>query len=233
MTTPLDTVRRFYAALGCGDVPAIFSILDAQVEWTEAERFPYYDGTWRGPQAVVDNLLIPIARDWDGFSATAIDFVAQDNRVVALGRYSGSYKRTGRSMTAAFAHVWAVRDGKIVSLVQHTDTAKVLEAMESSDTIASGSGIRAMLNEFVIAKSHDVVEYDGYYYFKRADVRMEWLKPADITESDRACPHGVRFYDVVIGGTRHPRVAWSYEAPRAPLHHLAARMGFWKDVKVH
>jgi hypothetical protein len=48
MTTPVDTVRRFYDALGRGDVSAVLSLLDAQVAWTEAERFPYYGGTWRG-----------------------------------------------------------------------------------------------------------------------------------------------------------------------------------------
>ena len=136
MTTPVDTVRRFYDALGRGDVPAIFLVLDAQVEWTEAERFPYYSGTWHGPQAVLDNLLVPIARDWEGFSATAADFIAQDDRVVALGQYSGTNKRTGRSIAVAFAHVWTVRDGKIISFVQHTDTAKVLEA------VATGSDAR-------------------------------------------------------------------------------------------
>jgi uncharacterized protein len=56
MTTPVDTVRRFYDALGRG-VPSVVSLLAAQVERTEAERFPYYRGTWRGPQAVLDNLL--------------------------------------------------------------------------------------------------------------------------------------------------------------------------------
>ena len=131
MTTPVDIVRRFYDALGRGDVPAILLTLDAQVEWTEAERSPYYSGTWNGPQAVLDNLLVPIARDWEGFSATAADFIAQDDRAVALGQYSGTNKRTGRSIAVAFAHVWTVRNGKIISFVQHTDTAKVLEAMVS------------------------------------------------------------------------------------------------------
>ncbi len=132
MTTPVDTVRRFYDALGRGDVPAVLSVLDAQVEWTEAERFPYYGGTWHGPQAVLDNLFVPLARDWDGFSATAADFVAQGDRVVALGQYTGTYKRTGRSFTAAFAHIWTVHDEKIVGFAMHTDTAKVLEAVEEN-----------------------------------------------------------------------------------------------------
>ena len=92
--------------------------------------------------------------------------------------------------------------------------------------------MKAMLNDRMIAGSDDVVECDGYHYFGRADVRMEWLEQAELTESDRACPHGVRFYDVVIDGARHKRVAWSYEAPLASLHHIAQRMSFWEDVAV-
>src|SRR5579872_6310985 len=113
MTAPIDTVRRFYDALGRGDVPAILALLDPQIEWTEAERFPYYSGTWHGPQAVLDNLLVPLAGDWEGFSAAAHEFIAEGERVVSLGTYSGRFKQTGRPMSAAFAHVWTVRGGKL------------------------------------------------------------------------------------------------------------------------
>jgi len=105
MTPPIETVRRFYDALGRGDVPAVLALLDPGIEWTEAERFPYYSGTWHGPQAVVDNLLVPLSKDWDGFSARAHEFVAQGDRVVSLGTYSGKFKKTGRSFSAAFAHI--------------------------------------------------------------------------------------------------------------------------------
>ncbi len=131
MTTPVDMVRHFYDALGRGDVPAVLALLDAQVEWTEAERFPYYGGTWHGPQAVLDNLLVPLSRDWDGFSATAHEFIGEGDRVVSLGTYSGTFKKTGRSVSAAFAHVWTVRGGKLAKFDMHTDTAKVLEALKS------------------------------------------------------------------------------------------------------
>ena len=131
MTTPVTIVRRFYDALGRGDVPAVLSLLDAQVEWTEAERFPYYGGTWRSPQAVLDNVLKPLAADWAGFSAKAHEFIAEGDRVVALGNYSGTFKKTGRSFSAAFAHVWTVRGGRLASFNMHTDTAKVLEAVQS------------------------------------------------------------------------------------------------------
>ena len=130
MTAPVDTVRRFYDALGNGDVPAVLSLLDAQVQWTEAERFPYYNGTWRGPQAVLANLLKPLSIDWEGFSARAHEFIVEGDRVVSLGTYSGKFKKTGRSFSAAFAHVWTVRGDKLARFDMHTDTAKVLEALK-------------------------------------------------------------------------------------------------------
>ena len=130
MTTPVTIVRRFYDALGRGDVPAVLSLLDAQVEWTEAESFPYYSGTWRNRQAVLDNVLKPLAADWAGFSAKAHEFIAEGDRVVALGTYSGTFKKTGRSFSAAFAHVWTVRGDRLASFNMHTDTAKVLEAVQ-------------------------------------------------------------------------------------------------------
>jgi uncharacterized protein (DUF427 family) len=76
------------------------------------------------------------------------------------------------------------------------------------------------------------VECKGYQYFPQAAVRMEWLEKAEKTADDHACPHGVQFYDVVIGGTRHPRAAWSYEAPLPKMQQVARRFGFWEDVKV-
>lgn len=131
MTTPIDTVRGFYDALGRGDVPGVLALLHSELEWTEAERFPYYGGTWRSPREILDKLFVPLARDWDGFSAKAHDFIAQGERVVSLGVYAGTFKRTGRSMTAPFAHVWTVRDGRIAKFDMHTDTAKVLDALKA------------------------------------------------------------------------------------------------------
>lgn len=42
--TPIDTVKIFYNAIARGDVPSVLAILHPQLEWTEAEGFPYYDG---------------------------------------------------------------------------------------------------------------------------------------------------------------------------------------------
>ena len=51
--------------------------------------------------------------------------------MVSLGTYSGTFKKTGRLLSAAFAHVWTVRGDKLARFDMHTDTAKVLEAMQN------------------------------------------------------------------------------------------------------
>jgi uncharacterized protein (DUF427 family) len=92
--------------------------------------------------------------------------------------------------------------------------------------------MHATVDGQVVAQSNDIIECQGYQYFPRAAVRMDWLQKADKTENDRACPHGVQFYDVVVEGKRHARAAWSYEAPQPKMQQVADRFGFWEDVEV-
>jgi uncharacterized protein (DUF427 family) len=92
--------------------------------------------------------------------------------------------------------------------------------------------MKAMLKGRLIAQSDDIVQRGGYHYFPITAVRMEWLQKAAKTDSDRACPHGVQFYDVVIDATRHERAAWIYEAPLPAMQAVERRVGFWNDVEV-
>ena len=92
--------------------------------------------------------------------------------------------------------------------------------------------MKAIVDGQIVAQGNDVIECKGYQYFPRADVRMDWLEKTDKTPDDRACPHGVQFYDVVVEGRRHPRAAWSYEALRPELSQVGGRFGFWQDVEV-
>ena len=92
--------------------------------------------------------------------------------------------------------------------------------------------MKATIANHVVAESGDIVESGGYAYFPSADVRLDWLQQSPRTGSDKACPHGVRFYDVLVDGVRHERAAWIYEAPKGEMRELAGRFGFWGDVEV-
>jgi uncharacterized protein (DUF427 family) len=92
--------------------------------------------------------------------------------------------------------------------------------------------MKASVDGHTVAQSDDIVACQGYQYFPRQAVRLDWLEKAEKTDNDRACPHGVQFYDVVINGRRHKRAAWSYEKPRPEMAQVGGRFGFWEDVEV-
>ena len=130
-TDPKLAVRAFYEALGRGDAPALQALFANTIAWTEAERFPYFGGTWTSFGEVIGNLLVPLSREWDGFSATSRHLIAEGDEVAAFGAYGGVHKATGKRLSAPFVHHWTVADGKITSFTQYTDTAKVIEATEA------------------------------------------------------------------------------------------------------
>jgi hypothetical protein len=92
--------------------------------------------------------------------------------------------------------------------------------------------MQATLNGHVIADSTDIVQNGGYAYFPADGTRLDLLEKAPKTASDKACPHGVQFYSVLLDGVKAERAAWCYEAPQPRMAEVGGRFGFWKDVKV-
>ncbi len=121
MSQITEIIRGAYAAFAKGDIPTVLGALASNVIWIEAEGGPY-GGTYVGPNAVLENIFMKIGGEWDGYAAVPDEFIANDNTVVALGKYSGKYKATGKSFEAPFVHVWKFMDGKVISFQQHTDT---------------------------------------------------------------------------------------------------------------
>ena len=121
-------IESLYQAFAQGDVPAVLGAMDAGIEWTEAEGFPY-GGTYKGAQSIVENVFMKLATEWDDYLVEPNEFLDAGDKIVTLGNYSGTYKATGRSMSVPFAHVWTVSGGKVIKFVQYTDTLKVSEAL--------------------------------------------------------------------------------------------------------
>ena len=68
---------------------------------------------------------------------------------------------------------------------------------------------------------------------EESSVRMDLLSASPKTDEDRACPHGVQFYDVAGAEGRSERAAWSYEKPTAPaIQRVDHWIGFWNDVEL-
>ncbi|HYF46795.1 MAG TPA: nuclear transport factor 2 family protein [Acidimicrobiales bacterium] len=127
---PVDIVKAVYASHERRDTPGLVDLLDAEVEWVQAESHPYAgDRPWRGPDEVVEHVANPINEEWDGFLTHVEEYIDAGDKVVVLGRYRGVYKATGRAIDAQVCTVYTVRDGAIVRWQQYTDTAQIRDAM--------------------------------------------------------------------------------------------------------
>lgn len=98
------------------------------ISWTEAKGFPYA-GTYIGLDNITKNVFNRLGSEWIDYKFTPEDYVAGDDKVVAYGTYTGTYKVTGKAFIARVAHVWKLKDGKILSFEQFVDSKMVNEAM--------------------------------------------------------------------------------------------------------
>ena len=125
-----ELVRSLYAAFAKGDVPAVLGAMDPGIVWNEAENFPYADGNpYVGPMSVAQGVFARLGGEWEGFGVVLEEVLDAGETVVALGRYVGTYRKTGKSIRAQFAHVWRLESGRIRAFQQYTDTAQAQRAV--------------------------------------------------------------------------------------------------------
>jgi ketosteroid isomerase-like protein len=126
MPSSVELVKRLYDAFAVGDVETVLGCMSPEIVWNEAEGFPYADGNpYIGPEAVLQGVFARCIEEWDGFAVRIDELVDAGDTVVALGRYLGTYKGTGRSQNTQFVHVWRVADGKVSRFQQYADTLQV------------------------------------------------------------------------------------------------------------
>ena len=122
----VDVIRAIYNAFAAGDVPGVLAHMTPDIRWVEADNFPYADGNpYIGPEAVLSGVFARCATEWDGFSVNIDEILDAGDTVVALGRYTGAYKATGRRQHTQIAHIWRLKNGKAAAFQQHADTLHV------------------------------------------------------------------------------------------------------------
>ena len=127
----IEFLKGIYGAFARGDVPAVLGAFADDIEWYEAEGMPY-GGLYRGGEAVAQNVFGPISQDVDGFAVTPEDFVGSGDTVVAVVRYTGTGKATGKALDVPVVHIWDIRDGKAARFRQFIDTVKFGEVVPAA-----------------------------------------------------------------------------------------------------
>lgn len=121
MVDNAEQVRRLYEAAARGDFRLWDELLHEGVEWHTADDCIYF-----GPFAVLSGLGSRI-RDFDGFAIDIHRIISAGDTVVVQARYRGIAKATGKMLDAQAAHIWDLRDGKIVCVRQYTDTWQFID----------------------------------------------------------------------------------------------------------
>jgi uncharacterized protein len=124
-------VQDAYAAFGRGDIAAVLNLMDDGVTWkpiTGAASYVPTAGERHGKASVGEFFRI-LGQNVQFERFEPREFVAQDDKVVALGRYSGKTPG-GRTFESEWAMVFTLRDGKVVSFQEFCDSAALNAAYQ-------------------------------------------------------------------------------------------------------
>ncbi|WP_311220811.1 MULTISPECIES: nuclear transport factor 2 family protein [unclassified Acidovorax] len=130
MPANLGIIRTTYEGSSEENGRNLMAVLAPDATWTEAAGFPYA-GTYVGPEQIVAGVFQRLGTEWEGYTAKVHTYLADGDRVAAFGVYSGTYPKTGKPMRATFAHLYRLRDGKIVSMEPFVDSRCVQQAMQA------------------------------------------------------------------------------------------------------
>jgi uncharacterized protein len=126
----LSVIDGLYKAFAAGDIPAVLSMMDANIVWNEAEGNALADGNpYVGPDAVLNGVFARLGADHEYFNLKDIKLHEMSNdQVLATLRYNAKVKKNSNMYDAQAAHLFTLKNGKIVAFQQFTDTRKLDEA---------------------------------------------------------------------------------------------------------
>ena len=122
-----SVVQSFYANLAGGKPDAAFALCSDDIEWNEAEGNPLADrNPYRGVNQIAEGVFGRLGAIFEGFAAVPDEFIAENGRVIVIGRYHGTHRKSGARLDCQAVHSWWVDGGKIVRFQQYADTAQLL-----------------------------------------------------------------------------------------------------------
>jgi len=127
-----EIVKRAYENFKSGNIESLLGQLSDGVEWQlpDIENVPFAGK--RSGRASVAQFFSLLAEDQDALQFEPQEFVAEGDRVVALGQYLWRVKSTGREYGGQWAHVFTIRDGKIAGFHEYMDTAAAATAHQKA-----------------------------------------------------------------------------------------------------
>ena len=132
----IDIVKQGYDAFGRGDLEGLISLLAEDVDWhSPGPKDLPSAGQFRGRDQVRQFFgTLNELYEFLGFEPQ--QFIAQGDTVVVTGVDTVRVKATGKTVSEKWAHVFTVRDGKLVKFVEYLDTAAIVAELRSAQAKA-------------------------------------------------------------------------------------------------
>jgi 2-(1,2-epoxy-1,2-dihydrophenyl)acetyl-CoA isomerase len=125
MSEHVDAARRLYQAIAARDAHALLEAMEEEFEGRVSQGMPLgVGGRHEGRERMLHDVWLKVFAAFDTMPQVARFIETGGPELVAVGRYVGSARETGRPVDAAFAHVLSIRGGRVASLEQITDTQR-------------------------------------------------------------------------------------------------------------
>jgi ketosteroid isomerase-like protein len=127
----LDVVRRGYEAFGHGDMDTLLSLFDEQITWISPGPQDLPTSGRRTGRQQVTEFFSALSDVLEIQRFEPKQFIAQGDQVVVLGEDTSRVKATDKVIEGEWAHVFTLRDGKVVCFQEYIDTAELVAELRS------------------------------------------------------------------------------------------------------
>jgi ketosteroid isomerase-like protein len=132
-----QALRRVIDAFNRRDRAAARQLLDPEVIWTPTPEF--FESETRGRDATLIWFGEAFDADWDEIRLDVSEYRHRDERAIALGRLSGTAKRTRLALSAERAWAATFRQGQLARMRIHEDWSTAVEWLNSRETSAGNN----------------------------------------------------------------------------------------------
>jgi ketosteroid isomerase-like protein len=130
--TNTEIVKKAYDCFGKGDIAGLLDLNADDIKWTiPVVEGAEFSGSRTGKPAVAEFFKqLAEAEDFSHFAPN--EFIAEGDRVIALGSSTATIKETGKTFKTDWVHVFTVKNGKITNFTEFFDNAAANRAYQKT-----------------------------------------------------------------------------------------------------
>ena len=127
MESNIVLIEKLYESFAARDYEAVMSNFGEDMVWIAADNSPLADQSpYHGVPAIRSGVFERIDAGFEKLIVVPDEiYGAETGRVVVLGHYHGKFRGAPEEFRTQVAHIWTVRDGRVVKFQQYLDTLKV------------------------------------------------------------------------------------------------------------